>query len=193
VKAAGIYRIELGNGHFYVGSSSDLANRERQHRNGLLRGNHGNPKMQNCWNKYKVFEFIVLDECGTDELLHREQLLIDAHINDPKNANLAPTAGSALGFVHSAATRAKLSALRKGIPKSPEWRAKLSASQTGRKRGPFSPEWRANLAASQKGKGKTAEHRANLSAALTGKRYSASHCAAISAGLLRRRARMEES
>ena len=193
MKKSGIYRIELGNGNFYVGSSIDLSTRERKHRNELMRGKHRNPKMQSCWNKYKVFDFVILEECDTEELLHREQVLIDAHFTDPKNANIAPKAYSALGVVHTAETRAKLSYLRKGVPKSPEWRAKLSASQTGRKRPPFSEEWRANLSASQKGKPKTADHRANLSAALKGTRYSPAHCAAISAGLLRRRERMLES
>ena len=180
MKKIGIYRIELGNGHFYIGSSADLDRRERHHRNDLLRGNHRNGKMQSCWNKYKVFEFTVLFECPVDELLQREQELIDMHFKEPKNANFAPTAGSALGVVHTADTRAKLSALRKGIPKSPEWRAKISASQKGRKRPPFSAEWRAKLSESNKGKLRTEEQRANVSAG-------------VAAGWVGRRARMAQS
>jgi group I intron endonuclease len=178
--SSGIYRINLGNGNFYVGSSIDLHNRERQHRNALVRGNHRNIKMQSCWNKYQLFEFIVLAECHPDELLHQEQLLIDAHINDPKNANFAPIAGSGRGLVHTAETRAKLSALRKGVPKSSEWRAKMSVIQTGKKRSPFSPEWRAKLSESNKGKLRTPEQRANVSIGVT-------------AGWIGRRARMAQS
>ena len=194
MRRSGIYRIELGNGNFYIGSAVNLVRRERDHRSDLLRCDHSNRIVQNCWNKYGVFEFIVLEECEIYELLLREQFWIDAHFCDPNNANLAPTAGSSLGVVHSAEARANMSASSKGRPKSAETRAKMSAWQKGR---PKSAEHRAKTSAGNKGKVWTAQKRAKMSALNKGKvlpTRSAEHCAKISAGQKKHwaRVRMEK-
>jgi hypothetical protein len=158
--------------------------------------------MQNCWNKYGVFKFTVLQECEKKELLLREQLLIDTHFSDPKNANLAPTAGSNLGVVRSvetrkkiseakqnisAETRANMSAAQKGKVASAETRAKMSSAHKLRK--PISVETRAKMSAWQKGRTgyiHSAETRAKMSAVRKGIPKSAEHRANISAGNRRR-------
>ena len=160
-KCSGIYRIELGNEHFYIGSAVDLDRRKREHCREMKRGVHPNKIVQHCWNKYGVFEFTVLEECEIPELLATEQVWIDKHFADPKNANLSPTAGSPLGCKHSAETRAKLSAVRKGVPKSAETRAKMSIAGKGRE---HSAETRAKMSATRKGKPWSAETRAKISA-----------------------------
>ena len=133
MRRSGIYRIELGNGNFYIGSSVDLRRRENAHRTDLHSLRHSNIKMQNCWNKYGVFEFTVLQECEIKELLLREQVWINKHFVNPKNVNLTPTAGSCLGYIASAEHRAKNSAARKGKPLSAEHRANMVAAWARRR------------------------------------------------------------
>jgi len=87
------------------------------------------------------------------------------------------------GKTHSLKTRNKISlsligkkysnrgSVGKGIPKSLEHRAKISAAKKGKKRGPLSPEWKAKLSASKKGRcgkniPKSPEHRIKLQKAL---------------------------
>ena len=205
-KCSGIYRIELGNGHFYIGSAIDIDKRKRDHRNDLKRGAHCNKRVQHCWNKYGVFEFTVLEECVKDGLIVREQFYLDQHCDNPKNVNLVSTAGSNLGHKHSVETRAKMSAAKKGVPKSAETRANMSVakqnvsdetrakiSAAAKNRLPISDETRAKMSAARKGvplsaetrakmsKPKSAEHRAKISAARKGVPLSAETRAKMSA------------
>lgn len=144
---SGVYRIDLGGGSFYVGSAANLYDRERSHRTELERKVHHNSRMQNCWNKYGIFKFTVLEECEIDNLLIKEQLLIDQYFSDLKNLNLAPIAGSSLGIVRSAEYRVKMSASCKGRILSAETRAKMSAAKKGV---PLSAEHRAKISESAK-------------------------------------------
>ena len=134
MRRSGIYRIELGNGNFYIGSAINLDRREKRHRYDLKCLMHINKKMQNCWNKYGVFEFTVLEECGIKQLLLREQLLIDIFFDNPKNVNINQIAGSSLGYKHSSEARAKMSAAKIGIVHSAERRAINSAAQKHRRK-----------------------------------------------------------
>ena len=161
-KFSGIYQVNLGNGWFYIGSAIDLTRRKREHLRTLKFKIHVNSHMQNCWNKYSIFEFVILEECEITQLLLREQFFLDIHFDDPKNVNLQPIAGSCLGQVRSAETRAKMSAWQIGKVHSAETRAKISAAN--------------------KGKVHSAEHRAKNSAAKKGKIHSVDIRAKISAG-----------
>jgi len=51
------------NNHAYIGQSSNVRRRWRQHRLSLERGSHGNPYLQSAWQKYGVdnFEWVKLD------------------------------------------------------------------------------------------------------------------------------------
>ena len=109
MKSSGIYRINLGNDWFYIGSSANMGRRKRNHLSELVAQKHCNQKMQRVYDKYQIFEFEILFECPVDELLSKEQVLIDAHFTDGKCANICPTAGSPLGMKHSPETRAKMS------------------------------------------------------------------------------------
>lgn len=148
---SGIYQIDLGNGWFYIGSAVSLRHRKSKHRRDLERKVHSNQIMQRCWNRYGIFEFMVLEECVIDELIIREQIYLDKHFENPKNVNIARIAGSSLGVIRSAETRAKISAASKN--RSVEHRARLSAASKGR----FVSD----------------EARAKISAGLTGFKHSA--------------------
>ncbi len=165
---SGVYRIDLGNEWFYVGSSQDMAIRERDHRAGLERGCHGNRIMQNVFNKHGAFEFTVLGRYPADQIIEREQLLLDQHCQDPKCVNIATVAGTSpmAGRKHSDFSKAKISASKTGRKLAPEHVAKIRAANKGKDR---TPEWRAALSAAGMGHQVSDETRAKISAQLTGK------------------------
>lgn len=73
------------------------------------------------------------------------------------------------GKTRSPELRARISASLKGRKLSDEHRAAIGASQRGKKRPPFSAEWRANMGAAKRGKKLTPEHKAKISAGNKGK------------------------
>ncbi len=56
------------------------------------------------------------------------------------------------GFKLTQVQKDKISKRFKGVPKSPEMRAKLSATKTGTKRGPLPEAWRKKISEANKGK-----------------------------------------
>ena len=160
MKTSGIYRIDLGNGWFYIGSAQNLRKRECEHRRSLERKDHNNKKMQNIWNKHGIFEFVILEQCTEDVLLNCEQMYLDKHFDDLKNVNLTPTAGSILGYNHSIESRVKMSAAGKRRIHSVETRAKMSASRKGKV---FSAETRAKISEANRRRVLSDETRAKIS------------------------------
>ena len=68
-KMAGIYKIICtANGRVYVGQSTDVQGRIKDHKRRLIKGNHDNQKMQNAWNKYGPAFFVseVIEYCESD-------------------------------------------------------------------------------------------------------------------------------
>lgn len=162
---SGVYRINLANGLFYVGSSKHLDKRRWHHQSNLRSGKHPNQHMTNSFNKHGVFEFAILELCPENELLQKEQELLDKHFGDPKFVNVCPVAGRVTG--------------RPRTPPSDEWKKAQSLKQKGRKLPPRNNEWCENIAKSakasplvmsqieklhdaQKGKSFTEEHKQNL-------------------------------
>lgn len=199
---SGVYRIDLGNGWFYVGASQRLARRESQHHCELRRGIHCNKILQSVYNKYGQFSFTVLGRYPTDQIVRQEQDLLNKYYGDPKCANIAlvvgkPTSGrklpddhrakiqkAATGRKHSDETRAKISAVQRGRRASDETRAKMSAAAAGKKKPPFSAEHRSRISLAKTGTKATDATRAKMSASAFGAKRSPEHCAAISAARL---------
>ena len=70
-----IYIIEnTVNGKFYVGRTNNHAARKRGHYSELRRGVHGNPRLQNAWNKYgeQSFVFQVVDS-APEHLIEKKE------------------------------------------------------------------------------------------------------------------------
>ena len=128
---SGIYRIELGNGNYYIGSSVNVSKRKREHLSYLRIEKHCNKRVQRAWNKYQIFDFVILELCDESELIKKEQVLLDLHFRDAKNLNISPVAGSPmLGRRHSEASKAKMSAgVRLRPPMSDATRQKISVAQ----------------------------------------------------------------
>ena len=185
VMNSGIYRIDLGNGHFYIGSSVNLTKREKRHRSELKCLVHPNKKMQNCWNKYGVFEFAVLARCDKSELLQKEQALIDLHFSDQKCVNLAPIAGNCSGVTHNEEVRKRNSEAHKASPKVAEQIRRLHSK-------PRTAEHSRNNGLAHRGLIPSAEHREKLSAARKGQVQSAEARANMVAAWVHRRERLAE-
>lgn len=112
-----IYEIvNLVNGKRYVGSALSFRLRWHGHLSRLRKQKHHSAHLQAAWNKYgeAAFAFRVLERCGRDDLLAREQF----HIDQGCNYNKSLTAGSPLGVKHSEQTRSRMSAARQGKPKA---------------------------------------------------------------------------
>ena len=152
--SAGLYAIvnQTDPRKLYVGSSKNLAQRQRQHWADLRHGHHSNSHLQRSWTKYgeDVFSFEVLMTCPVFELNRLEQMLLDfwrPHYNIATCAE-APARG----------------AIRSG-----EVRRRISEAQIGRK---ASDETRRRMSVAQKGRTISVEHRRKLSMAQTGKTYT---------------------
>ena len=79
-KICGVYKItNMTNGKFYIGSSKDVAKRWLQHQSDLNADKHGNPYLQNAWNKYgaRNFKFEIIEECSTEVQFEREQFYLN--------------------------------------------------------------------------------------------------------------------
>lgn len=164
---SGIYRINLGNGWFYIGSSRNLMKRRGAHFTSIKKGTHDNQIMQRNWNKYGIFEFVVIESCEVGELLLKEQALLDAYFQHRKNANLLPTAGSVTGYRHSTSARKKMSlAHKKRGPVSDEARANMRASWKYRQ--PLPASARVNNAIAQRNSLAGRLHRERLAASRKG-------------------------
>lgn len=178
VASSGIYKIHfVGSDNFYVGSAVCLSDRWSGHRHHLINGSHGNRMIQRAWLKYGAenIRFTILELVPEkQQLIPREQFWMDTL----KPAyNIAPTAGSMLGFKHGEESRKKISAGSKGRPKSPEtiarWKESmirvggfikteerrraisvgltgLPSSIKGRKKGPMSQETKDRVSATKR-------------------------------------------
>lgn len=95
----------------------------------------------------------------------------------------------------SAKTRAASSARHRGVPKSPEHRAKIAAALRGNKNGlgyKHTPENREKLARQHAERNRTPEHRAAVSRALKGRKFSEESLEKMRQGQKARRQREKE-
>lgn len=92
----GVYLIRNRiNGKVYVGSSVNIRARLNKHRTQLDRGVHPNEFLQRSYGLYgaDAFEFGMIEECGKETRLVREQWWIDhfSAEDEAKGYNLIPT------------------------------------------------------------------------------------------------------
>ena len=176
----GVYRIySRSGGDNYIGSAVCFRKRWGVHRRDLKAGKHHSAKLQFAWDERGEddFEFLVLKFVPDKTLLiEREQYWIDHFDAVRLGFNMAPTAGSRFGLVHTPEALAKMSAAKTGSnhpnygkKATPETRAKLSAAKTGSNNPSYgkkaTPETRAKISAGLTGKKATPEARAKMSAA----------------------------
>lgn len=102
-------------------------------------------------------------------LIQREQYWIDFYDAKASGYNIAPKAGSQLGFRHSEESKRKMSVAQAGKKRSAEAIEKTAAALRGR---PKSKEHAAKVGAAQKGKVVSEETRRKMSEARRGKARS---------------------
>ena len=152
-RKSGIYAIRcLPTGRTYVGSAVCLGGRRRMHLRELQGQVHCNVLLQRAWNKYgeQAFTFEVLEFVPERTLLiEREQHWIEHEhtLAQQGGFNIAPRAGSQLGFRQSPEAKAKVSRATKEIKRSVEARARIGAAHRGKV---VSPETRKRQSAAQK-------------------------------------------
>ena len=74
----GIYMIRnLLNGKGYIGKTTRMSKRLREHKTELIRGNHFNPHLQAAWNKYgkRNFSFTILEFEEDIDVLNEKELM----------------------------------------------------------------------------------------------------------------------
>jgi group I intron endonuclease len=87
-EGSGIYKISIKNNlRIYIGSSSNLKVRKRNHICALKGNYHHAKNLQNAWNKSKPedFTFEILEYCTEDKLEEREQYYLDTLIKASEN------------------------------------------------------------------------------------------------------------
>lgn len=148
VVIASVYEFRnLITGRRYVGSSIHSHVRWNRHIRELEQKRHGNPKLQNAWNKYgsDAFVFQVLEtlENATEEALRslEQNYLADAVAT---GYNLSLEATAPMGRrKHSKATRDKMSKSHTGLSNTPEANRKIGEANSRRV---ITPEFRAKRA-----------------------------------------------
>jgi group I intron endonuclease len=188
---SGIYLIvNKVNGKKYVGSSQNLNQRWKKHKQDLKRKVHENDYLQNSYNKYGVNSFVYSvfeSDIPHADLLPWEQAAFDFFdcCNRDKGYNIKIFAGSNYGTpnpkvgeanrrrVWKEESRRKSSqrmvtALTRGLLSKARLGYKFSAEQ---KAEIYTPEVRANLSKGRKGKPVSGEHREKLRIASTGRRH----------------------
>lgn len=123
-----------GSGRIYVGITIQRVDKRWAYHRWALRSNrHSNPYFQKAWNKYGEtdFEFIVLDECDSQESLDQSECqFIESFAGQAYNLKT----GGGFGGAPSEESRKRMSAAGKGKPKSEITRQRMSEGNKGVKR-----------------------------------------------------------
>jgi hypothetical protein len=123
--------------------------------------------MQNVFNKYGRFDTSVLEEISDEtDRLKAEQVWLDVHYGSPGCLNLSPSAdrGSTRGIKRSPETKARISASLMGGVRSPETKARLK--EASRKRwdaNPASEETRRKMSIASIGRKHTESSKSKMS------------------------------
>ena len=152
---SGIYKIQskCKPERIYIGSAVNIHERWNKHLYRLKRNWHVNHKLQHHYNKYGKTDlvFSIIVGCEKDDLIVTEQFYIDAY--NPW-FNLAPMAGSQLGFKFSPESILKMKeSARKRAPISEETRAKMIAHGSNSKGRKWNEEQRAKMIGNKNGLG----------------------------------------
>ena len=155
----GIYGIRnLLNGKVYIGKTGmNFGDRWDSHRSLLNNGKHDNSHLQKAWDKYGQdnFEFIIIEDCGIDELSDREKYYIKLYkdMGLAYNIHDGGDEGYNLGKHLSEETKRKIGEKNRinglGRKASDETKEKMAKSHTGMKYAPMSEEGKKNIQQAQ--------------------------------------------
>ena len=169
----------------YVGQTVRTINqRWVKHKQDAGRGKDG--ALGAAIRKYSPDAFIVEQVCQADDLLLDDLEIyyiakFGTYASLGRGYNLNLGGGSNRGWVPSEEFRAKMSAMNTGKKFSEETKSKMSSAKKGKKTSSCSEETKAKIAASLKGKKVSKETRIKLSAAHKGRKLTEKWKANISA------------
>lgn len=192
---AGFYIIRFSDTHYYGGRSKNAEQRWSLHLMLLKKHKHYNVYMQAVFDKYgQRFEpKLVICESDPKTLAQIEQDWLDQNFGQPGCVNMSASAqynpeyeqacqtlsARARARFADPAEREKMSLYQKGIPKTPETKAKMSA--VWKSTHIWSEELKARWSRQRKGQTRSAQARENISNGLKGHPVSAETRAKISA------------
>lgn len=170
-KISGIYKIQsiVKPERIYIGSSSNMGKRWWSHLNDLKQNKHGNPKLQNHFNKYGFgdLQYSILLGCDKELLSINEQFFIDTY--NPW-FNICQIANSVLGRKCTDDTKRKMSLIHKGKKLSKEHKKNMSVARKGVNfNPPVSIETRKKMSESHKEHKTTIETKIKIGMANKGK------------------------
>lgn len=94
---SGIYKLQFDNGKYYIGQTSNLEIRKKEHYRLLLLNKHHNYKVQQVYNTNNILpEFLVVKYCNISELNTQEDALID--LLDPLCLNIKAGGNNNFGY-----------------------------------------------------------------------------------------------
>lgn len=169
-----VYILVLTSGHYYIGSTNNLAKRLRDHRSYLERGEHQNFRLQRWYETWQSIKIAYTTHDTVDEAREEEQRLIDRHYNDSFCCNLATDSRSLWGNGRGrpAEISERISASSRGRVFTDEFREACRQRMLGSKPSDLTRQRTSNA---MKGRTLTEEHRTNLSTALKGKALGRRH------------------
>lgn len=131
---SGVYTIiNIINTKFYIGSSTNIEKRWRQHIYELNSRRHDNEYLQRAWNKYgqENFKFEVIEYCKKSRLLDREQFYIDVYHAVESGYNICPIVSFGVGHPVPISIRKKISLTKTGRRLSEEHKANILKGRLG--------------------------------------------------------------
>lgn len=156
--------LNIINNKYYIGNSSNLKIRFKNHIHKLSNNKHENQLLQNAWNKYGAdnFKFYILE--FTNNLIEREQHWLDhSKAYDRKiGYNLSTIAGSLLGIKRSSETKAKMSLWQIGRKRTQQAIQNMKIGMKGRI---ISEQHRLDISKGNKGKIRSKETKIKMSIA----------------------------
>lgn len=162
----GIYQIKNNiSGKKYIGQSSDLKGRKKEHRYKLKNNKHENPHLQKAFYKYGMdaFTFSVLLYCDPFNLSFYEQLCVDNL--KPEYNILTECVESSLGYKHTEEAKRKMKEAQNRITRE----GKRRGGGGGRLPGfVVSEETKQKISKAHKGKIVSEETRKKMSEVRTG-------------------------
>ena len=105
----GIYKITFANDHYYIGQAVDTNRRFSQHKRELKKGVHTNSRLQNCYNKYGVPVFEVIEECVKEDLNSIESKYLYDNVDNDLCCNFCKEGRSQSGMKRSDESKKKIS------------------------------------------------------------------------------------
>ena len=117
---SGIYKIIcLGNGKSYIGSSINIAQRFKRHKNRLRKNKHNNPYLQKSWNKYgeNNFKFQIIENMNSNSLIEKELFWINKFDTFDRKYGfniVKPQTPPMTGRLHSIKSKSKMSKAHRG-------------------------------------------------------------------------------